>query len=77
MAKGCEYCHHSGFLGRELVAECLRIDDDFAHAIRANKDKNELIQIAKDKGFQTMFESGLQKAREGITSIDELLRVLK
>ncbi|TKX31439.1 GspE/PulE family protein [Campylobacter estrildidarum] len=75
-AKGCEYCHQSGFMGRELVVESLNIDDDIAQAIRENKSKNEILKLAKDKGFQTMFEQGLQKAREGITSIDELLRVL-
>ncbi|TKX32870.1 GspE/PulE family protein [Campylobacter aviculae] len=74
--KGCEYCHQSGFIGRELVEECLNIDDEIACAIRENKGKDQILELAKNKGFKTMFEQGLQKAREGIMSIDELLRVL-
>ncbi|MGH2266943.1 GspE/PulE family protein [Campylobacter taeniopygiae] len=75
-ARGCEYCHQSGFIGRELVGECLKVDDEISQAIRENKSKSEILALAKNKGFQSMFEQGLQKAREGITSIDELLRVL-
>lgn len=75
--KGCERCHYSGFLGRELIAECLRIDEELACTIRENQDKKTLREIAKKQGFQTMFEQGLEKAKEGLTSIDELFRVVK
>ncbi len=75
-AKGCEYCHHSGYQGRELISECLYIDEEIAQVIREGGYKNKILELAKAKGFQSMFEQGLQKAKEGITSIDELLRVL-
>ncbi len=75
--KGCERCHHSGFFGRELIAECLEINEDLACAIRENQDKTILMELAKKYGFQTMFEQGLKKAKEGLTSIDELLRVVR
>ncbi|VUA73950.1 Type II secretion cytoplasmic ATP binding protein (PulE, ATPase) [Campylobacter coli] len=75
-AKGCEYCHHSGYQGRELISECLYIDEEIAQVIREGGYKNKILELAKVKGFQSMFEQGLQKAKEGITSIDELLRVL-
>ncbi|EAL3371949.1 type II/IV secretion system protein [Campylobacter jejuni] len=75
--KGCERCHHSGFFGRELIAECLEINEDLACAIRENQNKTILMELAKKHGFQTMFEQGLKKAKEGLTSIDELLRVVR
>lgn len=75
--KGCERCHHSGFFGRELIAECLEINEDLACAIRENQDKKTLMELAKKHGFESMFEQGLKKAKEGLTSIDELLRVVK
>ncbi|ELS4957201.1 type II/IV secretion system protein [Campylobacter coli] len=75
--KGCERCHHSGFFGRELIAECLEINEDLSCAIRENQDKTILMELAKKYGFQTMFEQGLKKAKEGLTSIDELLRVVR
>lgn len=73
-ARGCEYCHHKGFKGRELLGEFLSIDENLSELIRQNASKNEILKQAK--GFQSMFELGLQKARQGITSVDELLRVL-
>lgn len=50
---------------------------DLACAIRENQDKTILMELAKKYGFQTMFEQGLKKAKEGLTSIDELLRVVR
>ncbi|EAJ2879177.1 type II/IV secretion system protein [Campylobacter coli] len=75
-AKGCEHCHHSGYQGRELISECLYIDEEIAQVIREGGYKNKILELAKAKGFQSMFEQGLQKVKEGITSIDELIRVL-
>lgn len=74
---GCEHCHYSGFHGRELVAEFLFIDEKLSALIRNNAPSNELLTYARKQGFKTMLEFGLEKARQGITSIDELLRVLK
>lgn len=65
------------FFGRELIAECLEINEDLACAIRENQNKTILMELAKKHGFQTMFEQGLKKAKEGLTSIDELLRVVR
>ncbi len=44
------------FFGRELIAECLEINEDLACAIRENQDKTILMELAKKYGFQTMFE---------------------
>ncbi|TKX30238.1 type II/IV secretion system protein [Campylobacter sp. MIT 12-5580] len=76
-ARGCEYCRQSGFVGREVVAEFLFIDTNLAEMIRENKSKNELLAYARKQGFKTMFELGLAKVRLGVTSLQELLRVLR
>ncbi|WP_416346690.1 GspE/PulE family protein [Campylobacter helveticus] len=75
-AKGCENCHFSGFLGRELISECLELDEGLKELVRKNASKNELLNHAKTRGFLNMFELGLEKARLGIISIDELMRVV-
>lgn len=72
---GCQKCSHSGFLGRELVAECLEIDEEMSELIRQNSSKKELKIAARKKGFKSMFELGLEKARAGLISLDEILRV--
>ena len=76
-AVGCELCKMNGYFGREMVSEFLFIDEEIAELIRTNAKTSEILSYARKKGFKTMFEVGLQRAREGKTSIDELLRVIK
>ncbi|EAH8337947.1 type II/IV secretion system protein [Campylobacter upsaliensis] len=75
-AKGCEKCHFSGFWGRELLEECLELDEGLKELIRKNASKNELLTYARKQGFLTMFELGLKKAKSGIISLNELMRVV-
>ncbi|KAA6228042.1 GspE/PulE family protein [Campylobacter sp. LR286c] len=74
---GCIRCNKTGFLGRELVAEVLFIDENLSKLILNLSSKKELLEQARKNGFKTMFELGLIKARQGIISINELLRVIK
>ena len=60
-----------------MVSEFMFIDEEIAELIRTNAKTSEILSYARKKGFKTMFEVGLQRAREGKTSIDELLRVIK
>ena len=60
-----------------MVAEFLFVDTHLAEMIRENKSKNELLAYAKKQGFKTMFEPVLVKVRLGVTSLQELLRVLR
>lgn len=76
-AGGCEYCHNSGYVGRELVEELLYIDENLSELIRGKATKLEILNYAKTQGFETMLDRGLQKAKEGKTSLDELIRVLR
>ena len=76
-AVGCEHCKMSGYVGREVVSEFLFIDENIAELIRTNAKASEILTYARKNGFQTMFEVGLQKARVGKTSVDELYRVMR
>ncbi|WP_185900157.1 GspE/PulE family protein [Campylobacter sp. MIT 99-7217] len=76
-ALGCEYCKMSGYKGRELVAEFLFVDEQVSELIRSNATKQEFLSYLKKQGYKSMLENGLQKAEQGITSIEELLRVLR
>lgn len=73
----CKECNYTGYLGRELVSECLFIDEELSELIRINASKAQILQKAKEKGFKTIFDNALQKARLGISSIDEIYRVLR
>jgi len=74
-AVGCEECANSGYKGRMAIIEYLRCDE----AIRAiPKDENFLAEAKRHNhsvGGRTLLEDGLLKAANGLTTIDEVLRV--
>ncbi len=73
--KGCEHCNHTGFQGRVAVIEYLRCDD----AIRQlPKDENFVMRaklLNTERGARDLISDGLLKALQGITTLDEVLRV--
>lgn len=76
-AKGCKSCNHSGYYGRVAIYEVLKIDDSFHDAIMGNANRADILAIAKANGMQTMLDDGINKAMQGLTSIAEVLRVVK
>jgi general secretion pathway protein E/type IV pilus assembly protein PilB len=75
--KGCKYCGFTGYLGREMISEVLIINDTISHLIALNKDKTEILKIAKEYGFVSMIEDGINKIKEGVTTLEEILRVVR
>ncbi len=74
--KGCEKCNDSGYKGRIGIYEVMTIDDDVREAIMKRIDASEIKKIAMKNGMTTMLEDGFQKALAGITTIEEILRVV-
>lgn len=66
----------TGYSGRSAVFEVLPIDARLRHAILSETPVTQLRQIAIDEGLITLEKAGLQKVREGITTLDEVHRVL-
>lgn len=75
--KGCDVCKHTGYLGRVGIYEVMKMSEELKEAIVAKKDADTIKKIAVKEGMRTMIEDGLEKVRLGITTIDELLRVVK
>ena len=75
-ASSCKRCNYTGYAGRELVSEFLFIDDEISELIRLNASKDEILKQARKNNFETMFENALKKASLGISSLDEIHRVL-
>lgn len=75
--KGCNVCHDTGYNGRIGIFEVLEVDDDIREAIVSQKDAHEIAQIAIKNGMETMMEDGINKVKEGITTMQEILRVTK
>lgn len=73
--KGCEFCTKSGFKGRIVIHEVLVADEKIRAAILRKASSGELKQIAIDGGMTTMLEDGIKKAINGLTTIEEVIRV--
>jgi len=72
---GCDICHHSGYEGRVGIYEVLQVDDAIRKAIIEKKDASTLRKIAISEGMISMAQDGLEKVKQGITTIDEVIRV--
>ncbi len=76
--KGCSDCRGTGFRGRIAIFEMFSLDDDFRTALVGGKGNiNELRTLAQKKGMKGLFEDGLEKVMNGLTSLEEVLRVVE
>lgn len=74
---GCRECNGSGYMGREMISEVLPISEEISSLIAKGGSKEDIMVQARKEGFVDMFTNGMQKAIDGITTIDEILRVAK
>lgn len=72
---GCKLCQGTGFTGRIGIHEMVPVTPELQHAIAQNASTAELRQIAVQQGFKSLREDGFIKAYQGITSVEEVLRV--
>jgi len=73
--KGCDYCKNTGYRGRTAIFEIVPINDEIRSMIMKNSSSNEIKEVAIKNGMRTLLDSGVAKALEGTTTIDEVLRV--
>lgn len=71
----CEQCHYRGYQGRTLIMEVLRMDGELDALIAAGATTLEIQKLARDKGFRSLAEDGLDKVAQGVTSMMEVRRV--
>ncbi len=76
VSRGCEACRNSGFNGRIGVFELMRVTEELADTISSAPSLTELRRKAIEQGLYTLLEDGIRKASEGITSLDEVARVV-
>ena len=74
---GCAECSNTGFRGRLAVMEVLISSPEIERRIAANESSDRIAEGARDAGMRGLWESGVQHVRNGITSVEELLRVLE
>ncbi|MGE4418412.1 MAG: GspE/PulE family protein [Sulfurimonas sp.] len=74
---GCKECNGTGYLGREMICEVLTVNEKISSLIAKGASIEALHAQAIEDGFVGLFENGINKALEGITSLEEILRVAK
>jgi type IV pilus assembly protein PilB len=72
--RGCERCSSTGYKGRVALYEVMEIDDEVRELILSGASAYELRQKSLQKGMIGLRESGLQKIRDGVTTVDEVVR---
>ncbi len=72
--KGCPACNGLGYRGRVGFFELMEVTEVVAQAIQAEVSEEQLRKVAIQEGMFTLREAGLQKAREGVTSLEEVLK---
>jgi type II secretory ATPase GspE/PulE/Tfp pilus assembly ATPase PilB-like protein len=75
-AGACEYCNHRGYRGRLAIMEVLRMDSDIDELIARRATAREVRNAATDKGFRSLAEDAIRRVLEGVTSIEEVGRVI-
>lgn len=74
-AKGCHSCGNTGYKGRSAIHEILVMDDDIRRMVLGHADGGEIQMQARKAGMKTMYEDGLLKALQGVTTLEEVMRV--
>ncbi len=75
-AVGCKACNGTGFKGRIGIYEAIKTDQAIEDIIRDNPSEREIRKAARPQGILTMAQDGVLKSLTGITSLDELERVV-
>lgn len=73
--EGCEVCGDIGYRGRVGIFEIIVIDREISKLIAKKASEDEIREAAREQGMKTLFEDGLLKAKEGVTTLEEVIRV--
>lgn len=76
-AKGCDQCSNEGYHGRLGIYEVLEMNEAMGKLVTTNATSDVIEQKAKENGMRTMNEDGFIKVIQGITSLEEVMRVTK
>jgi general secretion pathway protein E/type IV pilus assembly protein PilB len=74
-AVGCPRCHHTGYRGRAGLFEVLELDDDLRDLVKTRATKRAYHDAIREVGLTPLREAGLARAKAGVTSLEEVLRV--
>jgi general secretion pathway protein E len=75
--KGCHACMHTGYRGRTAIFEIMVMDENLKRLILKTSDSNHIHEEAIKRGMTTLMQDGARKIMEGVTTLEEVLRVTR
>ncbi len=75
--QGCDQCNMTGYRGRQSILEFLIINDEIRKLVHGSSDSRAIESAAIASGMRTIYQDGCDKALAGITSMEEILRVVQ
>jgi CheY-like chemotaxis protein len=76
VGKGCDKCGQSGLKGRMAIHEVLVVNDDVREQISMRASEHAIRKAAQLAGMRTLLQDGIEKAAAGLTTLDEVLRIV-
>ena len=73
---GCDHCSGTGYIGRMALLEVFEVSEDIKKMIVEGKTAVDIYGKARESGYLTMKEDGIIKMLNGLTTLDEIRRVL-
>jgi len=73
---GCEQCDYQGYKGRQSILELLKIDPAIDELVARRATAREIVTAARAAGFCTLADDGVRLVRAGVTSLEEVMRVV-
>ncbi len=74
--EGCEACQGIGYRGRASIGELLEVDQGLSELVLSRPTTSQMHHAAVERGMEPLIEDGLKKAAKGITTLEELVRVM-
>ena len=76
-AQGCAACNHSGYQGRTGIYELLAVDNDLRRRVHDRASEQDLREYVVSAGMRSLRDDGMRLATQGITSLEEVVRVTR
>jgi CheY-like chemotaxis protein len=74
--RGCDACQQSGSKGRLAIHELLVVNDEIRELISRRESEHAIRKAARNAGMRTLLEDGIEKAAQGLTTLDDVVRVV-
>ncbi len=75
IGRGCDRCRHTGYRGRMAIHELIVVDDEMKQQMMNQATMQEIKTYVKKRGVRFLIDDGLEKVKQGKTTLDEVLRV--